>query len=132
MSLQIEISRTQADVVLVKLWGNITRWEERFMDEGFMYELLQRPDQNLIVDLFGVSQIDSSGIQVLYAWFSTVRKVGGDIRFVGANARVLRLLHMTRLDTLIKFCPSVAHATETFSPATHLIGAAVPRSPAAR
>jgi anti-sigma B factor antagonist len=121
MSLQIEISRTEADVVLVKLLGNVTQWEERFLDERFMYDLLERPDQKLIVDLFGVNQIDSSGIQVLYAWFSTVRKVGGDIRFVGANTRVSRLLQVTRLDTLIKFCPSVAHATETFSPAARLI-----------
>jgi anti-sigma B factor antagonist len=117
VSLQIEISRTEADVVLVKLWGNITRWEERFVDEGFMYELLQRPDQKLIVDLFGINQIDSSGIQVLYSWFAAVRKAGGDIRFVGANTRTLRLLHMTRLDTLLMFCPSVARASETLSPA---------------
>jgi anti-sigma B factor antagonist len=117
VSLQIEISRTEADVVLVKLLGNITRWEERFMDEGFMYQLLQRPDQNLIVDLFGVNQIDSSGIQVLYSWFAAIRQAGGNIRFVGANTRTLRLLHMTRLDTLLKFSPSIAHASETLSPA---------------
>jgi anti-sigma B factor antagonist len=119
VSLQIEISRIEAEVVLVKLSGNMTRWDERFMDEQFMYDLLQRAEQKLIVDLFGVNQIDSSGTQVLYAWFSAVRKAGGEIRFVGANARVLRLLQVTRLDTLLKFCSSIHHAAETFSPPAH-------------
>jgi anti-sigma B factor antagonist len=119
VSLQIEISRIDAEVVLVKLSGNMTRWEERFMDERFMFDLLQRAEQNLIVDLFGVNQIDSSGIQVLYAWFSAVREAGGDIRFVGASARVLRLFSVTRLDTLLKFCPSIRHASEAFSLSVH-------------
>lgn len=119
MSLQIEISRTEAEAVLFKLSGNITRWEERFLDERFLYDLIQRTGQKLIVDLFGVNQIDSSGIQILYGWFSAVREAGGDILFVGANTRVLRLLHVTRLDTLFTFCPSLADASETFSPARH-------------
>ena len=119
MSLQIEISRMEAGGVLVKLSGNITRWEERFRDEQFMYDLLQRAEQKLIVDLFGVNQIDSSGIQILYAWFSTVRKAGGDIRFVGGNERVLRLIQVTRLDTILRFCTSIHHAAETFSPPIH-------------
>ena len=119
MSLQIEISRMEAGGVLVKLSGNITRWEDRFMDAQFMDDLLQRAAQKLIVDLFDVNQIDSSGIQVLYAWFSAVRKAGGDIRFVGANARVLRLIHVMRLDTILKFCSSIHHAAETFSPPGH-------------
>ena len=118
MSLKIEISRTEAELVLVKLSGHITRWEDRFLDERFIYDLLQRAGEKLIVDLFGVSQIDSSGIQVLYAWFSAVRKAGGEIRFVGANARALHLCHVTRLDTLLNFCPSIHHAAETSFPPT--------------
>jgi anti-sigma B factor antagonist len=68
----------------------------------------------VIVDLSGVEQMDSSGVQMLYEWFANLRRAGGELRLVGANARVARLFHVTRLDTVLKFYSSVAHARETF------------------
>jgi len=116
MSLQIEISRSEPEVVLVKLSGHMTRWDQRFIDDRFMDDLLHQGEQRVMVDLSGVDQMDSSGVQVLYGWSSIVRKAGGDLRFVGANARVFRLFHITHLDTILRFDLAIAHASETCSP----------------
>ncbi len=68
----------------------------------------------MIVDLSAVDQMDSSGVQMLYEWFANLRRAGGELRLVGANARVARLFHITRLDTVLKFYPSIAQAAAPF------------------
>jgi hypothetical protein len=39
VSMQIEISRSEPEVVLVRLSGNLTRWDQRFIDDRFMDDL---------------------------------------------------------------------------------------------
>jgi anti-sigma B factor antagonist len=116
VSMQIEISRSEPEVVLVRLSGNLTRWDQRFIDDRFMDDLLGQGGQTLIIDLSAVDQMDSSGVHVLYEWSSVVRKASGELRFAGANARVARLFRVTRLDTVLRFYPSIAQASETLSP----------------
>ena len=116
MSLQIEISRCEPEVVLVKLSGHLTRWDQRFIDDRFMDDLLCRGGQRLIIDLSAVDQIDGSGAHVLYEWSSVVRKAGGELRVAGANARVSRLFRLKHLDTVLRFYLSIAQASETLSP----------------
>lgn len=114
MNLQIETLRIDGDLLLIKLCGNITRWGDRFNDGSLIDVLVNQGERRVIVDLSGVEQMDSSGVQILYEWFASLRRSGGELRLVGANARVARLFRMTRLDTVLKFYPSIAQAREAF------------------
>ncbi len=114
MSLQIETSRTERGLLLIKLYGNITRWGDRFIDDSLIDVLAKQGERHLIVDLSGVAQMDSSGVQMLYEWFANFRQAGGELRLVGANARVARLFRVTRLDTVLKFYSSIDQASDAF------------------
>lgn len=114
VSLQIDTSRIEGNLLLIRLCGNITRWGDRFVDGSLVDVLVNQGERGLIVDLSAVDQMDSSGVQILYEWFANLRRSGGDLRLVGANSRVARLFHVTRLDTVLKFYPSIARAREAF------------------
>jgi anti-anti-sigma factor len=51
---------------------------------------------------------------MLYEWFANFRQAGGELRLVGANARVARLFRVTRLDTVLKFYSSIDQASDAF------------------
>jgi anti-sigma B factor antagonist len=95
VSLQIETSQVEGEILLVKLSGSITRWGQRYTDEPLIEDLLHQGDKKLILDLSGIDEMDGSGVQLLYECFSAVRRAGGELRFVGANARVARLFQIT-------------------------------------
>lgn len=114
MRLQIDTARIEGEILVVRLSGNITRWDGPYADELFIDGLLDKGEKKLIVDLTGVDQMDSSGVQFLYACDSAVRNAGAVLRFTGANARVARLFQITRLDAVLHFYPTIEAACEMF------------------
>ena len=69
----------------------------------------------LVVDLSGVSYMDSSGLRVLIA-ASNFRGPQRKIHLRGASDQVRRLLALTRLDTSIIFDDGVSETAEEAMP----------------
>ena len=67
---------------------------------------------NLIFDLSGVSQIDSTGIGRFIDTYGRVKKAGGSMRLAGASGAVRDSFRITRLDTVFAFYPTVEAASE--------------------
>lgn len=65
-------------------------------------ELIGNGVKRLVINLTGVSYMDSSGIGELVRTFTGLRKAGGRCVFYGVNKQVLMLLKMVRLDTVLK------------------------------
>ncbi len=57
--------------------------------------------QNLVLDLAGVTFIDSSGLRVIAAEHVAAAESGASFRIVGATDRVRRIFEMTGLEALI-------------------------------
>ena len=114
MGLRIDTISIGPGIVVVLLSGSATRCPESSGDELFIQHLLKRGERKLIIDLTGVGHMDSSGAQMMYACYSAARVAGGEVRFVGANAKVARLFEITRLDLVLPFYPTVAAARENF------------------
>jgi anti-sigma B factor antagonist len=70
----------------------------RFQDE-LTSVLTEKPDR-VILDLAGVSYMDSSGIASLVKMLSRVRATGATMHLVGASARIRSLFEITRLDNV--------------------------------
>jgi anti-sigma B factor antagonist len=70
------------------------------------------PGALVILDLTGVSFMDSTGLSVLIRGFKALRDVGGELRIVVTGARIPRLLAVTRLDRIFLTYPTVALAQE--------------------
>jgi anti-anti-sigma factor len=64
----------------------------------------------LIIDMNGVTYMDSSGFGALLGATKRLRPEGGALHLVGAKPTVERMLHLTRLDTVIDMYPTMDQA----------------------
>jgi anti-sigma B factor antagonist len=72
--------------------------------------LLQRGHTRVLLDLAGVSYVDSAGLGELVQAHSTSRNYGGSLGVFNLTQRLRDMLVMTRLTTLIASYDSEAHA----------------------
>jgi anti-anti-sigma factor len=59
--------------------------------------------REVIVNLCGLTQIDARGLGALATMMDAVRTAGGRVTLVAAQARVARLLALTRLDSAFEW-----------------------------
>jgi stage II sporulation protein AA (anti-sigma F factor antagonist) len=97
------------DIVVVTLAGEIDH-----DNRGVLHDALQdcaERSGRIVLDLSGVSFMDSTGISVLLAASQTVReRPGGWLRIAAPSGPVLRVLQLVGLDTVLAVHPSVAEA----------------------
>lgn len=110
MSLKVE-TRQSDGVTVVSCQGRIVLGEE----SAGMRETLKRAltsSRQLVLDLSGVSYIDSSGLGTLVGVYSSARAGGADIKLAGLNQRLRDLLQITKLVTVFEVYDNVQQATE--------------------
>ena len=69
----------------------------------------------VIVDLAGVTMIDSSGIASLLEGFQEARKKGKDFVLAAPGDPVIRVLKLARLDTVFQIADDVTAAKKAVS-----------------
>ena len=80
----------------------------RFAEE--LEDAVRECSPNLLIDLTGVTFIDSTGLSALVVGHRCATAAGGWLRLVGPSARVSRLLVITGLDQLLPAYDSVDDA----------------------
>jgi anti-sigma B factor antagonist len=73
-------------------------------------DTLEAGGRDLVVDLVAVTFLDSTALGVLVAGLKRARQDGGDLRLVATSSLVLRMLAITRLDSVFSVHPTVAAA----------------------
>ena len=71
----------------------------------------EHPGATAVIDLDGVSFLDSLGLGVLVGGLRRMRTTGGDLALVCTSPRLLDLLALCRLDRVFEIHASVAEAT---------------------
>jgi len=116
MSLRLQTTRVEPDIVVVHFSGSITSGtESQVVVEPLVSDLLRQNEKKLIFDLTGVEQIDSTGANIIIHCFLAARADRGGLRLAGASAKVARVFKITRLDAVIPCYPTVAAACEGFT-----------------
>lgn len=64
----------------------------------------------IVVDLAGVSFIDSSGLGALVGGLKAARQAGGDLRIAAAGQQVVAVLDLTNLSRILHPYPSIEEA----------------------
>jgi anti-sigma B factor antagonist len=85
------------DVTVLALTGEMLLDDGDLVFRTKIHELVEQGRVKIVVDLSGVSYIDSSGIGMLVAKAKTVRERRGDIRLVRLTRRTQTLLSMLKL-----------------------------------
>ena len=106
--------RPLADVTLLVLTGEMLLDDGDLVFRRHVHELIERGRMKVLVDLAGVTYIDSSGVGMMAAKLKTVRDRGGDIRLLRLNTRGHRLFSVAKLHTVFEIFNDEATALRSF------------------
>ena len=117
--LEHKIRRT-GDVTILDLNGRISLTDALWSASGTVIskvirELVKNGERKILLNLKGVSYIDSSGIGELTGALTAVRRQGGELKLVNPSPTVVNLLRITRLDTLFDVRDNEESAIQSFS-----------------
>jgi len=106
--------RDRGDVRIVELSGKITIGSGDVKIRELIDESVAAGKKNLVLDLAGVSTIDSSGIGEMVACYTTVTKKGGHLKLLRLSPKINDILQVTQLITVFEVFDNEAEAVSSF------------------
>jgi len=110
--------RTQGEVALIDVSGKLVAGEQSGELKDKVNSLIFQGRRQIVLNLAGVSYIDSMGLGELVAVHATVAKQGSQIVLVALTTRVQDLLAICRLLTVFDVFDTEAEALASLPPAT--------------
>ena len=114
--MQIE-ERVVGDVVIVTVTGDIAQGRGNVGLGDKVRSLIQQGYKKLLLDLGGVSYVDSSGLGELVYVYASVKNKGGALKLVGVTKRINDLFTLTKLLTVFETYDTESSALAAFSAA---------------
>ena len=108
-------TRQVGDVSVIDATGKITLGEGSSTFRDTLRELTARGEKKVLLNLDGVTYIDSSGIGELVSGFTSVTNQGGQLKLLNLAKRVKDLLQITKLYTVFEVFEDEAAAVRSFS-----------------
>ena len=110
MLLTITTRVAEPDIFVVEIEGRILLGRECTHVEDTVVKAIDEGARNIVMDLAGVRQIDSSGLGIIALCFGKMSKAGGRFYLAGAHGAILEILKMTHLDSVIPVSATVEEA----------------------
>jgi anti-sigma B factor antagonist len=121
MSLKYNVRQT-SDVAILDLNGRLSLGEALAFGPGSglvlsetIRELTKKGQKKILLNLAGVTYVDSSGVGQLVGALTTARNQGGDIKLLKPSIHVLDLLRTTKLDGVFDIQEDETAAIQSFS-----------------
>jgi anti-sigma B factor antagonist len=92
--------RDVGDTRVIELSGKITIGAGDVKLRELIDQALEEGKNNVILDLGGVTAIDSSGIGEMVACYTTVTKRGGQLKLMHLSPKITDILQVTQLITV--------------------------------
>ena len=112
MQLKLTIP-TVHDILVVNCDGRLVFGEESAELRDTVKKLLAQSNQ-LVLNLGGVTYIDSGGLGTLVSLYTTAHNAGGSIKLSNLTQRVGDLLQVTKLLTVFEVYPTEEEALQSF------------------
>jgi anti-sigma B factor antagonist len=112
MTLKME-TRTADGVTIVNCTGKVVFGDEANALRSTLKKLLNET-KHIILNLSGVTYIDSGGLGTLVGVYSSARASGADIKLVGLGQRLRDVLAITKLATVFEVYDSEPQALAAF------------------
>lgn len=106
--------RQIGDVSIVDFSGKITLGEGSATLRKTIRELTEGGEKKILLSLYDVDYIDSSGIGELVSAYTTVRNAGGELKLLHLTKRVHDILQITRLFTVFDVQTEESAAVRAF------------------
>lgn len=92
--------RNSGETTILDLGGKVLLGEESTALRDAIRRLLDSGRKRILLNLGGVSAIDSSGLGTLVSCHATARREGASLRLYGLSARISDLMAVTKLATV--------------------------------
>jgi anti-sigma B factor antagonist len=107
-------TRTVDGVDVISLSGKITIGSGDTQLRDVIGNAMNEGKSKILLDMSGVSTIDSSGIGELVGSYTTVANRGGKMKLLHLPAKLNELLHVTQLITVFEVYDDEAEAVRSF------------------
>jgi anti-sigma B factor antagonist len=107
--------RHSGDVAIVDISGRIVLGEGSGLVRDTIKDLLANKESRLVLNLAGVSYIDSAGLGELVGAYASTRNQGGEIKLAAVPPKLDDLLQLTKLYTVFAAYPDEASAVAAFT-----------------
>jgi anti-sigma B factor antagonist len=107
-------SRTVDGVEVISLQGKITIGSGDTQLREVISNALSAAKNKILLDMSGVTTIDSSGIGELVGSYTTVTNRGGKLKLLHLPAKLNELLHVTQLITVFEVYENEQEAVKSF------------------
>jgi anti-sigma B factor antagonist len=104
-------TRDVNDIAIIKVDGKITIGAG---DQQLRDVIASASSNKILLDLSGVTTIDSSGIGELVGSYTTVTNKGGKLKLLHLPAKLNELLHVTQLITVFEVYENEQEAIASF------------------
>jgi anti-sigma B factor antagonist len=112
--MQLKLStRTVDGVTIVDCSGRIVFGDESALLRDTVKKLITE-NSRIVLNLAGISYIDSGGLGTLVALYTTARNAGGAVKLANLTQRVGDLLQVTKLVTVFETFDSEREAVDSF------------------
>ncbi len=113
--LEIQTKQLPPDIVVLEITGRITIGRECKQLEWAVDSLVREKHQKkIILDLNGVTHMDSTGIGIIVLSAGKAKEAGGELRLAGANEHIQQVLKITSVDKIVHWNPTVSEAVVGF------------------
>ena len=114
MALQI-VEKQIDSVTVLDFVGRITLGDESNQLRTKIKETLAKGKSQIVLDLAGVSYIDSAGLGMLMAGYTSAQNQGAMLKLANLTKRFNELLNITKLVTIFDTYDSVDAAVKSFA-----------------
>lgn len=113
--MQLKLStRVVKDVTIVDCSGRIVFGEESALLRDTLKKMIIENSQ-IVLNLGGITYIDSGGLGTLVALYTTAQNAGGSVKLANLTQRVGDLLQVTKLLTVFDVYDNEEKAIESFA-----------------
>jgi anti-sigma B factor antagonist len=113
MSLTANI-RHFGNVAVVDLDGKITLGENTGILRDNLKSLLSQGTRNIILNMGGVSYVDSAGLGELVGAYTTAANQGGSVKLLNLQTKLRDLMQLTKLHTIFAAYTDEQEALNSF------------------
>jgi anti-sigma B factor antagonist len=97
-------------VTVITLDGSILGGPEANTLNNELHRLIGLGKKSVVVDLAGVSLMNSTGLGLLIGGYTALKNAGGTFALSGANENIRNLIRITKLQTIFHSYPALAEA----------------------
>ena len=106
--MAVETKQLESGIAVVSVSGRLVVGGETEKLEAAVDKLIA---QSVVLDIAALDYMDSSGVGMLVACLTKIKKAGGEMKVAGANPRIRRIFSMTGVEALIPLFDTVVAAT---------------------